>query len=178
MKSKTQIKILWILLIFSLFMHLKIGFVSAEQFEVYEFQIERQAAQIKDKQEQIEVLEIMLENQKQDASEVVDEPEYIGTFTVTAYCSCEICCGEYALNRPNGIVYGAAGVELQEGVSVASPLPLGTELFIDGQKYINHDRTAKWIEKKYDGMIIDKYFENHEDAKAFGKQIAEVYLGG
>lgn len=162
----------------SMLLHLLYGLEGMKQYEAYDYKLDRLEAQLQDKELEIEMLEIIIENQEQDASEVIDEPEYIGTFTVTAYCGCAICCGEYALNRPNGIVYGAAGVELQEGVSVASPLPLGTELFIDGQKYINHDRTAKWIEKKYDGMIIDKYFENHADAKAFGKQIAEVYIGG
>lgn len=36
------------------------------------------------------------------------EPEWIEA-VATAYCSCEICCGEWALNRPNGIVYTASG---------------------------------------------------------------------
>ena len=50
----------------------------------------------------------------------------IGSHTITAYCSCPICCGSWADNRPNGIVYGAHGVELEQGVSVAAPLPNGT----------------------------------------------------
>ena len=60
------------------------------------------------------------------------EPVLLGSFRITAYCSCEKCCGEWAKNRPNGIVYGAAGVELKAGVSCASPLPLGTAEEVEG----------------------------------------------
>ena len=60
------------------------------------------------------------------------EPVLLGSFRITAYCSCEKCCGEWAKNRPNGIVYGAAGVELKAGVSCASPLPLGTAVEVEG----------------------------------------------
>lgn len=33
------------------------------------------------------------------------EPVLLGSFRITAYCSCEKCCGEWAKNRPNGIEY-------------------------------------------------------------------------
>ena len=36
------------------------------------------------------------------------EPEWIEA-VATAYCPCEICCGKWALNRPDGIVYTASG---------------------------------------------------------------------
>lgn len=99
----------------------------------------------------------------------------LGTYTVTAYCSCEKCCGEYAKNRPGGKVYGAAGVELTAGVSVAGWLPLGTQIMIEGHEYIVQDRTAKWIREKYDGRIIDIYFNDHEAAWNWGKQKKEIF---
>ena len=98
----------------------------------------------------------------------------LGTYTVTAYCSCEKCCGEYAKNRPGGKVYGAAGVELTPGISVAGWLPLGTQIMIDGHEYIVQDRTAKWVKDKYDSRIIDIYFEDHEAAWDWGKRSLEV----
>ena len=55
---------------------------------------------------------------------VEPEPEYLGEFRITAYCSCEICCGKWAENRPDGIVYGASGEELVAGVSVLPRYPL------------------------------------------------------
>jgi 3D (Asp-Asp-Asp) domain-containing protein len=99
----------------------------------------------------------------------------LGTYTITAYCSCTICCGEYAKNRPGGIVTGAAGVELKEGISVASPLPFGTEIMVDGHRYTVQDRTAKWIAERYDGRIIDVYYSNHAEALEWGKREVDVW---
>lgn len=107
------------------------------------------------------------------------KPEPLGEYRITAYCACEKCCGEWALNRPNGIVYGAAGVELEAGVSCASPLPFGTVVEIEGLgEYIVHDRTAQWVVDKYGENLIDIYFSNHEAALEFGLQYHNVYLKG
>ncbi len=104
------------------------------------------------------------------------DAEYLGVYTITAYCSCEKCCGKYALNRPDGIVYGASGKELEADVSVASPLDFGTNIIIEGLgEYVVEDRTADWIVDKYDGEIIDIYFENHEEALKFGKKELKVW---
>ena len=113
--------------------------------------------------------------------EVEPEPELesLGEYRITAYCSCEICCGEWALNRPNGIVYGAAGVELEAGVSCASPLPFGTVVEIEGLgEYTVQDRTAQWVVDKYGENLIDIYFDDHEAALEFGLQFKNVYLKG
>lgn len=107
------------------------------------------------------------------------EPVLLGSFRVTAYCSCEKCCGEWAKNRPNGIVYGAAGVELKAGLSCASPLPLGTVVEVEGLgEYIVQDRPAQWVIDKYGENQIDIYFDNHEAASAFGLKQLNVYLKG
>ena len=101
----------------------------------------------------------------------------LGTYRVTAYCACEKCCGEWANNRPDGVVYGAAGVELQSGVSCASPLPFGTVVEVEGLgEYVVQDRTAKWVVEKYGENLIDIYFDNHEAACDFGLQHLNVYL--
>ena len=92
-----------------------------------------------------------------------------GSCRITAYCACEICCGEWAKDRPldengNPIVYGASGQVLTPGVSVACSLPYGTEIQIDGLPgtYIVEDRTAEWIQDKYNGMTVDIYMPSHE----------------
>lgn len=104
------------------------------------------------------------------------EPALLGTYRITAYCSCEKCCGEWAKNRPGGIVYGAAGVELKPGVSCASPLPFGTVVEIEGLgEYTVQDRMAKWVVEKYGENLIDIYFSDHEAACAFGLQYLKVY---
>ena len=56
------------------------------------------------------------------------EPEWI-EYEATAYCSCEKCCGSWALNRPDGIVYTASGAVAEQGVTIAADwdvLPPGT----------------------------------------------------
>lgn len=101
----------------------------------------------------------------------------LGKFRITAYCSCPICCEEYAYNRPTddsgkSIVYGASGERLVQGVSVAadtSILPFGTEILIDGHTYVVQD-----IGGAIQGNRIDVYFEKHSDALAFGVKYADV----
>lgn len=102
---------------------------------------------------------------------IVEEPvrRLHGSCRITAYCACEICCGEWAKDRPldengNPIVYGASGQVLTPGVSVACSLPYGTEIQIDGLPgtYVVEDRTAEWIQDKYNGMTVDIYMPTHE----------------
>ena len=114
---------------------------------------------------------VILENKK----------ESLGEFKLTAYCSCEKCCGEWALNRPkdeNGkdIVYGSTGTILVAGTSIAtdpSVIPYGSQVEINGHTYTAHD-TGGAIQ----GNRIDIYFDNHQDALNFGVQYAEVFLIG
>ena len=99
------------------------------------------------------------------------------TYTVTAYCSCQKCCGEWAIKRNGGPVIGAYGVELTPWYSVAAPLPYGTKLEIDGMTYEVQDTTASWIVDRYSGKVIDIYVGgSHEEALRFGKQELEVTI--
>lgn len=104
------------------------------------------------------------------------EPIYLGNYRITAYCACKKCCGVWAEDRPNGIVKGAAGIELSPGYSAASPLAFGTKLYIEGYgNVIVQDRTASWVVDKYNGEIVDIYFDSHEEALNFGVKYADVY---
>ena len=131
-----------------------------------------------------EIFEEMYEEPEQ--IEVEQEPEKeepklvsLGDFRLTAYCSCKKCCGYWATVRPvdeNGkeIVYGSSGEVLNAGVSVAvdtSIIPYGSELLINGTKYIAHD-TGSGI----NGNCIDVYHDDHKKAVEFGLQYAEVFL--
>ena len=104
------------------------------------------------------------------------------TFRVTAYCACEKCCGEWALNRPlnesgEPIVKGAAGKELIAEYSCASPLPFGTQIELDGLGVVEvQDRTAKWVVDKYGEYIVDIYMTDHDAAWDFGLQYIEGEL--
>lgn len=138
-----------------------------------------------------EPIDIVTSNEVMETKELeVAEPINIGnatinetttttTYRVSAYCSCEICCGKWALNRPldsNGlpIVNGASGDVLIKGVSVASPLPFGTKIALeDYGTVIVHDRTASEIVDKYGRNILDLYFNNHQEAKNWGVRYIE-----
>ena len=121
--------------------------------------------------------------EKPEESQVVLESkkESLGEFKLTAYCSCEKCCGKWALNRPkdeNGkdIVYGSTGAILVAGTSIAvdpSVIPYGSQVEINGHTYTAHD-TGGAIK----GNRIDVYFDNHQEALNFGVQYAEVFLIG
>lgn len=113
----------------------------------------------------------------QDVELTESAMESLGEYRITAYCPCEICCGIWAKNRLNGIVVGAYGIELEQGVAIAAPFPAGTKLYIDGiGEYTVQDKLATWVVEKYDSKVIDIYFESHEDAKAFGLQHKEVFI--
>lgn len=92
---------------------------------------------------------------------------------LTAYCPCEKCCGKWALNRPDGVVYTASGEVAQEGVTVAADwdvYPAGTVLCIKGMgEYIVQD-----VGGAVNGNHIDIFFDSHEKAVNFGKQTAFV----
>ena len=105
----------------------------------------------------------------------------LGTFRLTAYCSCSTCCGQWAKNRPvdrngNEIVYGASGAVLKAGVSIAvdpEVIRFGTKVEINGHTYTAQD-TGKHIK----GNRIDVYFTDHQKAREFGIKYAEVFVYG
>lgn len=116
-----------------------------------------------------EVLDI-LETIAPTLEELQNVPQEVHSseFTVTAYCSCEKCCGSWAKNR-QGPVVGAAGVPLVAGSSVAvdnSLFKFGT-VFTDpnGNEYVAAD-TGSGV----NGYWLDIYMEDHDAARAWGKQ--------
>jgi 3D (Asp-Asp-Asp) domain-containing protein len=99
--------------------------------------------------------EVMPQIRQQEAPQTQEQ-----TFTVTAYCPCEKCCGAYA----NG--YTATGEKATQGVTVAADpdvLPMGTEIELDGHTYTVQD-TGDAIA----GNRLDLYFDSHEDALRWG----------
>ena len=95
------------------------------------------------------------------------EDVLVGTFTITAYCPCISCCG-----KDNGIT--ASGTKAQANYTIAadtSILPFGTEVFIDGNKYVVED-VGGGIKRNH----IDMYFNTHSEALSFGRQNKKVYI--
>ena len=89
----------------------------------------------------------------------------IGTYKLTAYCSCEKCCGKWSKYNKT-----ASGTTPEQGRTVAcNSLTFGTRLLIDGEEYIVEDTG------NMNDNIIDIYFYSHEEALQFGVQSAEVF---
>lgn len=104
----------------------------------------------------------------------VSEWTSIGEFKLTAYCPCEKCCGIWAKNRPNGIVYTASGEKAEAGKTIAvdpDVIPYGTEVKIGVHTYIAQD-TGGAIK----GSKIDIYYDDHSAALKHGVKYAEVMV--
>ncbi|MDY0235097.1 MAG: 3D domain-containing protein [Gudongella sp.] len=131
--------------------------------------------------EENEEIENKLQSSREDeVEEVARVRTSLGEYTITKYCSCEKCCGEYAKNRPikeNGeeLVTGAYGTELTADYSVASPLAPGTRLEIEGLgTYKVQDTTSTWVADKYNGKVIDIYVSDHSLAINY-KEVLDVW---
>lgn len=122
---------------------------------------------------------IEIETDKDGDTNQAIEPVSLGNFKLTAYCSCSLCCGKWANNRPvdengNEIVYGAIGERLKEGYSIAvdpTVIAYRTEVIINGHTYKAQDCGGA-----IKGNRIDVYFSSHEDALDFGVQYNEVFI--
>ena len=135
------------------------------------------------KDERIETSEPISEAVEQVETAPTPEVKTIslGEYKLTAYCSCEKCCGEWANIRPldengNPIVYTANQSIAKQGVTVAADtnvLPFNSKILIDGHEYIVQDRGGA-----IKGNRIDVYFESHEEALQFGVQHKEIFLIG
>ena len=101
-----------------------------------------------------------------------------GTFVVTAYCSCSICCGKYGIHRPivkgRSAVVTASGNFANEGITIAADpkvLPIGSHVFIEGIGL----RTVQDVGGSIRGKRIDVYFNSHAKAVQFGKRKLNVW---
>jgi 3D (Asp-Asp-Asp) domain-containing protein len=106
-------------------------------------------------------------------NEPTTPPEERIDAVATAYCPCEICCGKWALNRPDDIVYTASGAIAEEGVTIAADWSVyspGTILYIEGIG----ERTVQDRGGAISGQKIDVFFNNHEDALRFGRQEVRI----
>lgn len=102
-----------------------------------------------------------------DEESVQAKYESLGMFKLTAYCPCNACSGKWG-------TLTATGIHAIQGVTVAvdpSIIPYNTVLLINGTEY-----TAQDCGGGVKGNHIDIYFEDHEEAKRFGVQYAEVFI--
>ena len=129
--------------------------------------------------EETEITEIT-EVQIETEPEVVEPTEiYLGDYVITYYCKCEICCDEYANNRPivNGqeVVYTFTGEIAQEGTTIAvdsSKIPYGTTIYIEGIGL----RVAQDCGGAIKGNRIDVYMDSHQEALEAGMHTSKVWI--
>ena len=100
-------------------------------------------------------------------TETEEIQQIIEEYVITAYCHCAKCCG-----KSDGIT--ASGIMAVEGITVAmdKSMPFDKKIYIDGVgERIVQDRGGA-----IKGNRIDLYFDNHQSALNFGRQIKEVTI--
>lgn len=118
--------------------------------------------------EQLKAEKTTLENRKLDLE---SSQKYIGTFKLTGYCPCSICCGKWA----NGIT--ASGKKAVEGITVAADprvIPLGTRVYIEGLG----ERVVQDTGGAIKNNKIDVYVSYHNKAynAAYNQSAARVWI--
>ena len=134
--------------------------------------------------ERIETAEAELERRKRDADAAADaaraeaaekavaeaareemlaNAEYLGTFTLTAYCNCASCCGTAGNATASGVMPTSGHTVAMGGID------FGTKLLINGTVYTVEDRGTPYGH-------VDIYMDSHDAALQFGMGSAEVYL--
>lgn len=92
----------------------------------------------------------------------------LGTFRITHYCPCSICCGPWA----DGIT--STGITATTNRTVAvdpSQIPYGTKVVINGQVYVAEDCGGAIKEN-----CIDIYVATHEEGESKGVYYTDVYI--
>lgn len=92
----------------------------------------------------------------------------LGTFVITAYCTCRVCCGVYS--GGNRTASGTVPTSNRTVAVDTSLIPFGTKLVINGQVYVAEDRGSAII-----GKHIDMFFYTHKEATLWGKRNMEVF---
>lgn len=166
---KKQRTTLIVCLALSMLLHLVYGLEGMKQTQVLKYQIEKQKAQLMDKQEQIKMLEIMLEQQE----EVDNNRKYLGEFEITYYTAGVESTGKTPSHPAYGIT--KSGTTVKEGRTIAADwtiLPEGTKVYIDGiGERIVEDTGSAIVDKS-----IDVYVERLEDIPSIGRHKADVWL--
>jgi len=94
--------------------------------------------------------------------------ELLGDFTVTAYCPCKKCCGEWA----DGLTY--TETKATEGRTLAvdpEVISLGSVVEVNGVNYVAED-----IGGAVNGKHVEIYFSDHNEALEWGRQSLPVYM--
>lgn len=115
----------------------------------------------------VEMIEKIIESDVQEV-ELSTKPISLGEFKITAYCSCEKCCGDWS----DGLTYTETVATEKRTIAVdPDVIPLGSIVEINGLNYIAED-----IGGAIKDNHIDIFFSSHDDALEWGVQYHEIYL--
>ena len=96
-------------------------------------------------------------------AEAIASAEYLGNFTLTAYCNCASCCGTAGNATASGVMPTSEHTVAMGGIE------FGTKLLINGTVYTVEDRGTPYGH-------VDSFMDSHEEALQFGMSSADVYL--
>lgn len=127
-----------------------------------------QTSAAKDKQSQKSSAEETEEEAQDPESASSDGLTNLGSFRITHYCNCSVCCGKWSGGNT------ASGTTPTAGRTIAvdpSVIPMGSQVVINGHTYIAED-TGTAIK----GKRIDIYVNDHSTALSCGTYYADVYV--
>lgn len=111
--------------------------------------------------------------EQRTVTKTVRAGESLGTVVTSGYCSCSICCGQWAGGPTASGVYPTANHTI--AVDASNPfVPMGTEIIMNGTLYKVEDTGAF---ARY-GVDFDVYYDSHAEASAHGHQTWEAYYAG
>lgn len=114
-----------------------------------------------------------INNDGAEDTEVEAVQPIVEEYAITAYCACYDCCNKNPTDKGYGIT--ASGAKAQQGITVAADtkvLPFGTKIYIEGVG----ERIVQDTGSKIKGKKIDLYFDSHQEALNFGRQIRQVTI--
>lgn len=104
-------------------------------------------------------------------TKTVSVGESLGQVVTSGYCSCSICCGQWAGSPTSSGVYPTASHTI--AVDASNPIvPVGTKIVMNGVEYTVEDTGNL---SAY-GVDFDVYYDSHSEALAHGHQTWEAYL--
>lgn len=117
------------------------------------------------------VLETSSQTETVTETRTITVGQSLGQVVTSGYCSCSICCGQWAGGATASGVMPQANHTL--AVDARNPIvPLGTKVVMNGVEYTVEDTGAF---ARY-GVDFDVYYGNHSEAQAHGHQTWEAYL--
>ena len=121
-------------------------------------------------QEQYQYAETV-KNETRTVTKSVRVGESLGNVVTSGYCSCSICCGQWAGGATASGAYPQANHTI--AVDASDPfVPMGTKVVMNGVEYTVEDTGAF---ARY-GVQFDVYYADHASASAHGHQTWEAYL--